>query len=135
MTFEEALEARLEADEDIALATGGRVEWGRRIDGLPSVTLQIVSDPRPQHLKGFQRTRATDVQLDVWAAKPGEAAELRDLIIDRLVAPARVDAVQFQRAMITNTRGGSEQPQAGSTQRYRGELFRQSIDFTFTHDA
>lgn len=135
MTFEQALEKRLAAEPDIVSSFGGRIIWGRRLEALPELTLQIVSDPRPQHLKGFQRTRATDVQCDVWSADPDEAATLRDLIIDRIVGPKRLEGVTFQRAMITNTRGGSEQAQPGSTQRYRGELFRQSIDITFTHDA
>jgi len=135
VTFEDALEARLRADEAINGPIGGRIEWGRRIEAIPAVTLQIVSDPRPQHLKGFQAVRSTDVQIDVWSATAGEAAVIRDVLIDRLVAPAMVEQVQFQRAMITNTRGRSEQPQAGQTRRFRGELFRQSIDITFTHDA
>jgi len=135
VTFEDALEARMRADETITGPIGGRIEWGRRIEAIPAVTLQIVSDPRPQHMKGFQTVRSTDVQIDVWSATAAEAAKIRNVLIDRLVAPALVEQVRFQRAMITNTRGGSEQPQAGQTQRFRGELFRQSIDITFTHDA
>lgn len=135
MTFEDALEARMRADEVIVEPIGGRIEWGRRIDAVSALTLQIVSDPRPQHMKGFHSVRSTDVQIDVWSATAGEAARIRDILISRLVLPALVEDVQFQRAMITNTRGGSEQPQSSQTQRYRGELFRQSIDITFTHDA
>ena len=125
----------MRADETIVDPIGGRIEWGRRIEAIPAVTLQIVSDPRPQHMKGFQSVRSTDVQIDVWSATAAEAAEIREVLIDSLVAPAMVEQVRFQRAMITNTRGRSEQPQAGQNQRFRGELFRQSIDITFTHDA
>lgn len=74
MTFEDALEARMRADEVIVEPIGGRIEWGRRIDAVSALTLQIVSDPRPQHMKGFHSVRSTDVQIDVWSATAGEAA-------------------------------------------------------------
>ena len=58
----------MRADETITGLIGGRIEWGRRIEAIPAVTLQVVSDPRPQHMKGFQTVRSTDVQIDVRSA-------------------------------------------------------------------
>lgn len=137
MTFESALLARLLGDEPISSATGGRVEFGRTFTALPAVSLQIIADPRPQHLKGFHSTRATDVQIDIWAKTVETGAPLREQIITLLVASAESEGVQFQRAMITNVRAGAEQQQSGPVpvQRVRGELHRTSIDITFTHDA
>jgi hypothetical protein len=137
VTFESALLARLLGDEVISLATGGRVEFGRTFTALPAISLQIISDPRPQHLKGFHSIRATDVQVDIWAKTVETGAPLREQVIAILVAAAASDGVQFQRAMITNVRAGAEQQQSGPppVQRIRAEVHRTSIDITFTHDA
>jgi len=136
MSFEVALSARILADVPLADELDERVDWMRRPGSvLPAFTLQTVSDPRPQHLKGFHPTRPTSVQLDVWAADLATAIRLRERAIVVLVAPARVEGVQFQRAMITNVRPGFESEEAGTDQQPRGELYRESIDFTFTHDA
>jgi hypothetical protein len=136
MSFETALSARLLADADVLGATGGRVDWMRRPGrALPAVTLQIVSDPRPQHMTGFERVRATQVQIDVWAARPGEAGVLRDRIIAVLAPGAVSEGVRFQRAMVPNVRPGFETDEAGSDAQPAGELYRESIDFIFTHNA
>ena len=137
MTFETALLARLNDDRDIHSATGGRIEVGRTFTALPAISLQIISDPRPQHFKGFHGTRSTDVQIDIWAKTVETGGPLREQVIALLVAAANSEGVQFQRAMISNVRGGAEQQQSGPApvQRIRSELHRTSIDITFTHDA
>lgn len=134
MTLEAALEARLAA----APALRDRfqsVGWSLRLQGLPALVLQIVADPRPQHMKGFQRTRSTQVQADIYAETSTEAAELRELCIVHLVPAAKVGSVSFARATVDNVRHGSEPEQSGERQRYRGDLSCESIDFTFLHNA
>jgi hypothetical protein len=137
VTFESALLARLLGDVAIKAATGSRVEFGRTFIALPAISLQIISDPRPQHLKGFHSSRPTDVQIDIWAKNVETGAPLRELVIGLLVQAAESDGVRFQRAMITNVRAGAEQQQAGPVpvQRIRAEVHRTSIDITFTHNA
>ena len=137
MTFESALLARLNGDPEIHSATAGRIEFGRTFTALPAISLQIISDPRPQHFKGFHGTRPTGVQVDIWAKTVETGSPLREQVIALLVTAAQSEGVQFQRAMITNVRGGAEQQQSGPApvQRIRGELHRTSIDITFTHDA
>lgn len=135
MSMKNALERRLLDTRAIADRVGARVGWSRRLEGLPAITMQVIADPRPQHLKGFQRTRATQVQLDVWAASEDQAEEIRELCIEHLTPAALIDGIKFQRAMIDNVRSGAEPEQSGQPQRSRGELFRESIDFTFTHNA
>ncbi len=134
MGLEAAISARLLADAAYSAAMGGRIDWMRRPGKtLPATTLQIISDPRRQHMKGFQ-TRQTRVQHDIWAATPREAAELREAAI-RILTPAGESAgVRFQRAMIPNVRPGMEQEGATDGQP-QGELYRESIDFIFTHNA
>lgn len=134
--LEIAVSARLLGAPAIADPTEGRIEWMRRSDGvLPAIVLQIISDPRPQHLKGFMSARPTRVQVDVWAASPRAAAELREAVITVLIEPAHIEGVRFGRAQIVNVRPGFEQLEAGSDQQPRGELYRESIDVIFTHNS
>ena len=133
MSFEAALKERITGDPELAVA--GRVVWGRRLTALPGITLQIVVDPRPQHFKGAQRVRPTTVQADAWATSAEAAAALRERLILRLTPSALVGGVQFQRAMVIAVRGGAEPLQAGPAQRLAPEIFRESIDFTFTHNG
>lgn len=135
MTLEDAIEARLLASDDLTARIADRVGWTRRLTGIPAITLQVISDLRPQHFKGFQPTRSTLVQLDVWSADPREAAAIRDACITVLTPAQAVEDVQFQRAMITSVRSGAEPDRGGDRQTYAGELHRESIDFSFLHNA
>lgn len=135
MSLKAALQKRALGIPAVAAKVGDRVKWSRRLTGLPAITMQIVSDPRPQHYKGFQPTRPTGVQIDVWSASEEEAEEIRELLIIHLTPDAAIAGVRFQRATVNNVRSGAEPEQGGAPQRPRGELHRESIDFTFTHNA
>ena len=140
MTFEDALEHRQRDDAEIMEAVGGRIGWSRDLAGEPAITNQIITDERPQHMKGFQRYRPTTVQVDVWARDPKVVRAIRERLIAILTPPARVadgtnGVVRFQRAMTASTRGSPEQQQGQTTQRSRTEMFRESIDFIFTHNG
>lgn len=135
MTFEEALTARVQEEAGLAAMLSDDGGWAARLDAFPGITFQIVVDPRAQHMKGFQRTRQTTVQVDAYATKRTEAASIRDTLIALLVPIVTVGEVKFQRAMISAVRGGREPEQSGERQRYRGEICRESIDFIFTHNA
>jgi hypothetical protein len=114
-------------------ATGGAIEWSARLRGLPAITLQVIADPRRQHFKGFQ-LRTTTVQVDVWAIDAGTAEDLREMCIAVLVPATTIGPVKFQRGQIAGLRSGPE-PEQGGTMPQRDELFRESIDFIFTHNA
>lgn len=132
--LEDAIEQRV---RDIALVeeqVGNAVAWGRRLPGLPSISLQIISDPRPQHFKGFQSARPTLAQVDVVAKTPEQARALREALIVALVAPASIGTVRFQRAEVTNVRAGAAEQQGGDM-RLRPEIFRESIDIRFWHNG
>jgi len=136
MTFETALVRRLLDAATVAEPTSGRIDWMRRPNGsLPAITLQTVSDPRPQHFKGFQSTRPTRVQIDVWAARPGDAVQLRNQVIATLAPADVVEGVGFQRAMIADVRPGFETDEAASEGQPAGEIYREIIDIIFTHNA
>lgn len=139
MTLEDAIEARQRGSALINELVAGRIGWDTSLEGEPAITNQIIADPRPQHYKGFQTLRGTAVQVDVWARDAVVARKIREMLIKVLTPSAVVGAesgtVRFQRASITDVRGGGE-PQRGQTvQRSRTELFRESIDFLFIHDA
>jgi hypothetical protein len=139
VTLEDAIEQRQRDDQGIKEAVGGRIGWDRSIEGEPAITNQIIADPRPQHYKGFQATRGTSVQVDVWARDPSAARRIREMVIAALTPAATVTigaaTIAFQRAVITNVRGGAEPQQGATSQRARTDMFRESIDFLFLHNA
>ena len=140
MTLEDAIETRQREDAGIMQAVGGRIGWDTSLDGEPAITNQIISDPRPQHYKGFHTTRGTAVQIDVWARDVAVGRAIREALIVALTPATTVTAtdgssVRFQRATVSDVRSGGE-PQRGQTaQRPRGELHRESIDFLFIHNG
>jgi hypothetical protein len=134
MTLEQAIENRAKAIPLIAETVGERVSWDLRIEREPAITMQIISDPRPQHFKGFQPLRPTSVQIDVWSDDPAEAAALREALIAGLVVPAEIGRIRFQRATIQSVRGGGQSNTAGQ-QNFRDQIARESIDILFLHNA
>jgi hypothetical protein len=54
VTLEDAIEARQRGDELIDGLVAGRIGWDTSLEGEPAITNQIITDPRPQHYKGFQ---------------------------------------------------------------------------------
>jgi hypothetical protein len=130
-----ALEERLRGVPDLVEATAGRIGTSKRLSGVPAIVIRVVADPRPQHFKGFILARPSEVQVDVWAGSDALAGTIAKSVIAALCPAADVAGVRFQRAMITNVRGGPEQERSAPTPRLQAELFRHSIDFTFTHNA
>jgi hypothetical protein len=106
-----ALRARLIAAAPVTALVGQRVYWVDRpqASALPSITLQIVSDPRPQHLKGFQKLRETRVQVDIWGKTSLECAQIKEAVIPPAVAEGANDGVVFNRGLIDGGRTGGEQ--------------------------
>lgn len=133
MRFGAAVKSRLTDDAVIVQTTRGAIDWSARLRGLPAITLQVIADSRGQHFKGFQ-LRTTTVQVDVWAIDADTAEELRELVIAALVPAVTIGAIKFQRGQIVGLRSGPEAEQGGTAPQ-RDELFRESIDIIFTHNA
>lgn len=106
-----ALRARLLAAAPVTALVGTRVDWVDRPQGaaLPAVTLQIISDLRPQHLKGFQPLRDTRVQVDVWAASYAQKAQLVEAVIAAAVPESTTGGIVFNRAVVDGLRDLGEQ--------------------------
>jgi hypothetical protein len=120
MDMQGALRSRITG---AATTAGTRVYWVDRPQAaaLPAVTLQIVSDPRPQHLKGFNPLRRTLVQIDCWASSYGAGAALKDAVLAAVVPEATGNGIRFDRAIVESSDDGGEKA---------GEVFvhRQRID-------
>lgn len=101
-----AIRARLLAAAPVTALAGARIYWVDRPQGdaLPAVTLQIVSDPRPQHLKGFQDLRATRVQVDIWAAGYAQKTALAEAVIAAIVPEATGNGIRFDRTLVDAVR-------------------------------
>lgn len=82
-----ALLALLAADSDVAavLVSGGKTRIFPTIvpeeAALPYIRYQVVSDPRPEHLRGYQGSRVTRVQVDCFALKYLDARDLAQKVI------------------------------------------------------
>lgn len=108
-----ALIARLEDDPKVTDFIVNRVYWlvrpqGREND-LPALVLQVVSEERPQHLKGWQDMRIATVQVACFALKYSTSRKLAEAVIDCLVPVAEVidpagDDVLFWRAAVDGPR-------------------------------
>lgn len=103
MDMQGALRARITGASTTA---GNRVYWVDRPQAslLPAVTLQIISDFRPQHLKGFDQTRDTRVQIDCWAATYAAAIALKEAVLAAVVPINTSNGIRFDRAIIDGER-------------------------------
>lgn len=103
MDMQGALRARITGASTTA---GTRVYWVDRPQAaaLPAVTLQIISDFREQHLKGFQSIRETRVQIDCWAASYAAVAALKEAVLAAVVPENTANGIRFHRAIIDGER-------------------------------
>lgn len=84
-----AFRDRLLADAGVSAIVGTRIYWGAvpQSAALPYVRLHVISDPRPEHLKGYQSTRTTRIQASCFAATFGAAKQLGGRIVQALGVP------------------------------------------------
>lgn len=103
MDMQGALRARITGANTSA---GTRVYWVDRPQAaaLPAVTLQIITDLRPQHLKGFNELRDTRVQIDCWAATYAAVTALKEAVLAAVVPLNTSNGIRFDRAIIDGER-------------------------------
>jgi hypothetical protein len=65
--------------------------------GLPYIRYQVISDPRPEHLKGYQTARQSRVQVDCFAATYGAARQLAENVIAAVDTPGVYGTTRFGR--------------------------------------
>lgn len=106
MDMQKALRARLLAASPVNVLVAQRVDWVDRpqASALPAITLQTISDSRPQHLKGFQALRDTRVQVDCWGATYQQVSVLREAVIAALVPENTGNGIRFDRTLVDGVR-------------------------------
>lgn len=128
MDWMAALLARANGDGTLDALIDGRAAWGYRKQGdrLPGLTLFVVADARPQHLKGFD-LQASRVQLDGWGATHKQAWDVAEAAIAALVPGGVFYGHRFARAMV-------ELAPRDLIERVGTEtIYRVSMDLTFHH--
>lgn len=128
MDMHAGLMTRLLANNAITAAVGARVNWVTRpqASALPAITLQTISDERPQHLKGSDGARDTRVQVDVWATKHSVALAIARSVIAALAAPAVVSGKRFGPARVEGQQDLGEDVNGTF-------VHRQSVDLIIWH--
>jgi hypothetical protein len=122
------LRTRLKDDATVSGLVGTRIDWITRPQGkaLPAITLQTVSDPRPQHMGGNQDTRQTMVQADCWGGTYAASRGVADAVVACVLPAANVGNVRFLRSFVDNERDGAEETETGL-------VYRVSVDLRVTH--
>lgn len=122
--FATALHSRLTAAGPVATAVGTRVYWVNRPQGsaLPAIRLQTISDPRPEHLQGYDAARVTRVQADCFATTYGAARQLAEKVVTALAEPATVGGVIFGHIKAEGPRDLGEDTTSGFVHRASMDL-------------
>lgn len=128
MDMQGALRARLLAAVPVTTLVGQRIYWLDRpqASALPSITLQTIAGERPQTHDGFQSTRTTTVQCDIWAASYGQGRQILEAVISALAPPQTGNGIEFGRMFFEPERDTLEQL-ATTT------IYRTSIDLIVWH--
>ncbi len=118
-----ALRTRLTSDTAVAAVVGTKVYWSFVPQGtaLPYIRLQTISDPRPEHLKGYETARVSRVQCDCFSAKYLDARSLADKVIGAVEFPGVTGGVHFGRVKAEGPRDLGEDV-AGGTFTHRASL-------------
>ncbi|MGE6693348.1 tail completion protein gp17 [Sphingobium limneticum] len=136
MNFHEGVTARLLRSDPVTAIAGQRLSWGLRPQGepLPGLTLQVVSDPRPSHLKGPDGARYTRLQADCWGETAAQALALAKAVIETLQPPTTIDGKKFGAGRVDAQRDLGESVGSGNASQSSGTyIHRQSVDFIIRH--
>ncbi len=128
MDFQGALRARLLAAAPVTALVAQRVYWVERpqASALPAVTLQTISDTRPQHMTNFDGLDVARVQVDVWGLSYSQVKAIAESVINAVVAQATSNGIRFDRAFIDSIRDLGERTETQF-------IHRTSIDMIFHH--
>jgi hypothetical protein len=119
-----ALRARLLAAAPVTALVGQRVYWVDRPQAsqLPAIVLQVISDPRPQHLKGFNDLRETRVQMDIFGTSYGQVRALTEAALAAVVAENTSNGLIFNRALVDGARDLGERTETQFIHRHSTDL-------------
>lgn len=123
-----ALCGRLSADAEVSGIVGAKVYpviVGQKAEP-PYIRYLVVSDPRPQHMKGYDGARQTLVQIDCYAADYGVSRQLAQAVVDALANPAEHGGIHFGR-------GKAEGPRDFGEDTEKGFIYRAVLDVMIEH--
>lgn len=75
---------------------------------------QVISDPRPEHLKGYDRTRQSRVQIWIVADTYGAARIISEKIITAVAVPGIHGGIKFGRVKAEGPRDLSQDTASGT---------------------
>ena len=84
---------------------------------LPYIRYQVVSDPRPENLSGYDGARVARVQIDCFASGYIASRELAEDVIAAVAVPATTDGVKFGRVKAEGPRDLGEDTAKGFVHR------------------
>jgi len=125
-----ALRARLIDDGSVAAIADNRVTWVDRpqLSALPAITLQVVTEDRPQSMSGFLGLDRDTVQVDVWGDSDKAVYDLQEAAIAAVIGVSNANGIKFERAFIDTVRDLGERTDT----KY---VHRASIDMIFHHSV
>lgn len=129
MDLQQGVRARLIASAAVRAIAATRVSWMTRAKGapMPAITLQVISDPRPAHLKGLEGARSTRVRVDCWAESYSDALGLARAAIAVLVPPATISGKRFGNGQVVGQQDLAEDLTDGKF------IHRQAVDIIIRH--
>jgi hypothetical protein len=129
-----AIIARLEADAAIVAAVGDKIHWLIRPQGvandLPAIVVQVVSEERTQHLKGFEDMAVARVQASCMAEKYSASRKLAEEVI-RVLVP--IYEAQDAESQIVFWRGSVDGPRDMGNQEETRFVHRAVVDLTIRY--
>lgn len=129
-TLKQALVDRMLAAQAITALTGNKIKWSKvpQSTGAPYVNLQVISDPRPIHLKGYDGSRETRVQADCYGTTAAQADSIAVAIITTMLPPtAHAAGGHFGRTKAFGPQDLGEDVEG------KGYVHRASVDLLIRH--
>lgn len=128
MDFQGALRARLVAAAPVTTLVAQRIYWVDRPQTavLPSVTLQVITEDRPQHMAGLDGMDVARVQIDVWGTSYGQVRPIAEAVIAALLPENTSNGIIFSRAFVDSVRDLGERTETQF-------IHRASIDLIIHH--
>lgn len=129
--FSTALRGRISAAPAVSSAVGTRIYPSTAAENapLPYIRYQVISDDRPQHLRGYQSARTSRVQFDIFSTSYVETRAIAESIIAAVATPGTFDGIYFGRVKAEGPRDLGEDVDG------IGFVYRASLDLLAEHTS
>lgn len=119
--MEEDLVARMLANTALTDLVSTRINWLNRPqeEGLPAVTLQVISGGRDYHMKGATGLRSPRIQVDCWGSSYLEAKAVSRALVGAIEPPDVQGATRFIASFLENETDFPPEDLAGGVTAYR----------------